>query len=428
MLANCIHLTDFAEDFKIFFKYFAFIGCAGKAPIRQNVLDKTDQLVSIAGAFENIRRWYVWTPTQLSIMDQAENLSRVLITGGNGTGKSTILETVARQIAEKGKGMSNVIYVIMTKYPNLLFRLQMEVHFAKHKNVLVKVEPTINSIVDLLGHVPPNSHIFIDELSIPGSQDCSDFNELSNLRAKSVWAVIRATNPESLNAFKDWHKVHLKYPLRTTKTISEYVKEIPTGLELHGLGNDFNASLNIDANMPLGPKPKIYGEEEGTYAKRLMMVLNDFQKPAFIILNVLDMKPTRDEIYHTKKFTPYTNLITNRLFACTKGEKLAIGIDAVDKAVKACHRSVPLLWFSEEYNEAIFQSDHAQIAAENAVKKYIREGNKLGEDIVTDNDCVAGYEANFVILLGESPGSSPWSQHAAQLTMGRCSGQFVLIP
>ena len=123
MLANCINLTDFAEDFKIFFKYFAFIGCAGKAPIRQNVLDKTDQLVSIAGTFENIRRWYVWTPTQLSIMDQAENLSRVLITGGNGTGKSTILETVARQIAEKGKGMCNVIYVIMTKYPNLLFRL-----------------------------------------------------------------------------------------------------------------------------------------------------------------------------------------------------------------------------------------------------------------------------------------------------------------
>ena len=54
------------KDFINLFMYLAFIACAGRAPIKQKILDESCERVSRAGTFENIRRWYLWTPTQLS--------------------------------------------------------------------------------------------------------------------------------------------------------------------------------------------------------------------------------------------------------------------------------------------------------------------------------------------------------------------------
>ena len=96
-------------------------------------MDETCELVSRAGTFENIKRWYFWTPLQLSIMGQAEHLPRVLLFGGNGTGKTTVLESFIMKIAEKED--SEIIYIIITKYPNLLLKLQMEVRF-EHLKIL----------------------------------------------------------------------------------------------------------------------------------------------------------------------------------------------------------------------------------------------------------------------------------------------------
>ena len=64
-------------------------------------------------------------------MGQAEHLPRVLLFGGNGTGKTTVLESFITKIAEKEE--DDIIYVIITKYRNLLLRLQMEVRF-EHLN------------------------------------------------------------------------------------------------------------------------------------------------------------------------------------------------------------------------------------------------------------------------------------------------------
>ena len=69
------------EEFKTMFKYLAFVACAAKAPIRQKMLDETLSRVSKAGISENIERWCWWSPTQLSLLEQAENLNRVILIG-----------------------------------------------------------------------------------------------------------------------------------------------------------------------------------------------------------------------------------------------------------------------------------------------------------------------------------------------------------
>ena len=69
------------EEFKTFFKYLAFVACAAKAPVRQKMLDETLAAISKAGTAENIERWCWWTPDQLSLLEQAENLNRVILIG-----------------------------------------------------------------------------------------------------------------------------------------------------------------------------------------------------------------------------------------------------------------------------------------------------------------------------------------------------------
>ena len=69
------------EEFKTIFKYLAFVACAAKAPVRQKMLDETLASISKAGTAENIERWCWWTPDQLSLLEQAENLNRVILIG-----------------------------------------------------------------------------------------------------------------------------------------------------------------------------------------------------------------------------------------------------------------------------------------------------------------------------------------------------------
>ena len=62
------------EEFKTIFKYLAFVACAAKAPIRQKMLDETLDLIKKAGDAQNIQRWCLWTPSQLSLMEMADKL------------------------------------------------------------------------------------------------------------------------------------------------------------------------------------------------------------------------------------------------------------------------------------------------------------------------------------------------------------------
>ena len=54
-----------------------------------------------------------------------------------------------------------------------------------------------------------------------------------------------------------------------------------------------------------------------------------------------------------------------------------------------------------------------------------------GRDLITDNFCVAGYEADFVIHIGDGTGyASPGTKHNKAIMasyIARCRGQFVHI-
>ena len=112
------------EEFKTIFKYLAFVACAGKAPIRQKMLDETLARVAKAGDVENIERWCLWTPTQLSLLEQAENLTRVILIGGNGTGKTAMLDAFATNTAKK-QPEEMVNFAIHQCYPQACPLLQL---------------------------------------------------------------------------------------------------------------------------------------------------------------------------------------------------------------------------------------------------------------------------------------------------------------
>ena len=57
-----------------------------------------------------------------------------------------------------------------------------------------------------------------------------------------------------------------------------------------------------------------------------------------------------------------------------------------------------------------------------SIKEWMAGKNKniCGKDLITDTECVAGYEADFVIYLGRN-------DHNASAYISRCRGQFVQI-
>ena len=92
-------------------------------------------------------------------------------------------------------------------------------------------------------------------------------------------------------------------------------------------------------------------------------------------------------------------------------QRLLVGIEAV----KACQRShgSPIMWFDSQFADFSDSKD--------SIKEWMKGKNKRisDRDLITDVNCVAGYEANFVIYLG-----SAWYVNAY---MSRCRGQFVHI-
>ena len=89
------------EEFITYFKHLAFVACAAKAPVRQMMLQKTLDIITKAGTSENIERWSWWTPTQHSLLELADRLTRVILIGGNGTGKTVMLDAFTAKTAKE---------------------------------------------------------------------------------------------------------------------------------------------------------------------------------------------------------------------------------------------------------------------------------------------------------------------------------------
>jgi hypothetical protein len=229
--------------------------------------------------------------------------------------------------------------------------------------------------------------------------------------------VIRDTNQSRENPeeylrqqFPDWVIVNLSYPLRTSKNLSEKVKSGHVTFDTHT--NNFNSSMQVAPNMPLGPEPLILQSSEGSYHARLQQtfIVLSIDKPALIILNYLNMKPTTEEIQAAKATTLHQDLAEKNDY---ESKNILVAIEAV----KACQRphGPPLLWFASGW--LVVFSD-----AKASIKEWIKGKNRnfSGKDLITDDLCVAGYEADIVILLGSSNYMSAF--------MSRCRGQFVHIP
>ena len=62
-----------------------------------------------------------------------------------------------------------------------------------------------------------------------------------------------------------------------------------------------------------------------------------------------------------------------------------------------------------------------KIRTKGTIKEWMKGRNKriCNKDLITDDYCVAGYEADFVILLGRTANVAAY--------MSRCKGQFVHI-
>ena len=375
------------------------------------MLQKTLELIGKAGKAENIERWCWWTPTQLSLLDLADRLTRVILIGGNGTGKTVILDAFARKTS-KEHSSENVIFALhQTLSSNRpLLQLDLEVKFEKLTNVSVV---TYTELSELKNANLTNATVCVDEIHMNKVKP----EDLHAIQAKSLWIVIRDTNQSRENPeeylrqqFPDWVIVNLSYPLRTSKNLSEKVKSGQVTFDTHT--NNFNSSMQVALNMPLGPEPLILQSSDGSYHARLQQafIVLSIDKPALIILNYLNMKPTTEEIQAAKATTLHQDLAEKTDY---ESKNILVAIEAV----KACQRphGPPLLWFSSGW--LVVFSD-----AKASIKEWIRGKNRniSGKDLLTDDDCVAGYEADFVILLGSTGDESAF--------MSRCRGQFVHIP
>ena len=404
------------QEFKTFFKYLAFVASAAKAPVRQQMLHETLARIAKAGVAENIERWCWWTPTQLSLLDQADRLTRVIIIGGNGTGKTIMLDAFAAKTAKEHPDQ-NVIFAIHQRKTSSvrparpLLQLDLEVKYekAKMKNVTVK---TFRSLSELSVANLTNFTVCVDEVDMEDVKP----EELQTIQAKAVWIVIRKTRQQRNHEVylrekfpEPWVIVNLSYPLRTSKNLSDKVKSGKIAHALHN--NNFNSTLQVVPNMPLGPEPLTLPLTEGSYQARLQLVFSGvgIDKLALIILGYSVMKPTFEEIQEANVTTIHQQL-------AEKTDEYSQNILVAIEAVKACQRphGLPLLWFESEY--AFVSHDKASI------KEWMAGRNKniCGKDLITDVACVPGYEADFVIYLGANDLDVP-------AYMSRCRGQFVHI-
>ena len=153
--------------------------------------------------------------------------------------------------------------------------------------------------------------------------------------------------------------MHLKYPLRTPKILSEKIKGSLVKNNLHK--NNSNKELLVTENMPLGPPPLILKRIQGSYHERLQLAFSEVKldRPALIILDWSDMKPTSDEIKSAKTTTEHQNLAKRK---DKQTQNYLVAIEALRNCKRPHH--APLQWFSARYANI---SD-----SENDIKEWIR--------------------------------------------------------
>ena len=150
------------------FKYLSLIACAGKAPIRQKMLNETLNRVFTAGEIENIERWCLWTPTQLSLLELADKLRRVILIGGNGTGKTVMLDGFAIKMAKERPEEPVIFGIHQHRFKNArpLLHLDLEVKYEKMNINNISVKKFEASSELRVAWNNTNATICLDEINI----------------------------------------------------------------------------------------------------------------------------------------------------------------------------------------------------------------------------------------------------------------------
>ena len=146
--------TDAEKQFVTMLKYLTLTATAAKAPISQKMTSEIAKRIDVAGGAKNIQWWLFWTPQQKSLFVNGNCHNKLLLFGGNGIGKSELLSTRAKELAQNGE---KVLFCMhdnqrTTSSAKSLLLLKMEVDFEDYcQSYDIRVMSFANiSVIDAL--------------------------------------------------------------------------------------------------------------------------------------------------------------------------------------------------------------------------------------------------------------------------------------
>ena len=338
------------KQYKTLVKYLAFVASSSKMPIAQNLIDETSKRVQEFGKAENIRTWSCWTPKQLQVLSCPDTLIKVILIGGNGSGKTMMLKEKAKRRSEEGKKVLFVIFSAGGMKTLLYYQLKIEFKDFNINLICIDYEGLIDKSVLL------DSFLFIDE----AIDELFLFNFLKKNcldSCSSIWIASGLDSYSFEGEVDSFELISLDLALRNTKTITNYIKSSTDhNIILH---NSLNKNLLILDHMPTG--------------KNIVLVdRNDHEK--------------------------LPDLLVRAMQHLSSTLKLLICIDFRDICKESFENTITFL--KQNHKTVVFQNEYSKLNdKEEDVEKWIANSH---EDtiMISDHNTVAGFEADTVIAIG----------------------------
>ena len=102
------------NQFSYMMKMLTFL--ASLTPTRETFFREARSAIYKCGTYKNIALWSHWTPDQNNILTNANTMNKVILVGGNGTGKTLILQKVAISKAKKIAKDETITFLIHSHY------------------------------------------------------------------------------------------------------------------------------------------------------------------------------------------------------------------------------------------------------------------------------------------------------------------------
>ena len=168
----------------------------------------------------------------------------------------------------------------------------------------------------------------------------------------------------------------------------------------------------------LGLEPILIDYSHGNYAERMKLAFSNFpkKKSILVVINFFDFKITPDEKEESQDLLE--NEFPKLIQLSRKNHEECLANTMVISALKLCKREF-FIWFKESIEKLVNIN-----SSKNDIKSWINGKNPRGKqfpimDLITDDYCVAGFEADMIIGVGK---------HAHEKFLSRCKGQFIHVP